>query len=235
MILEINSLITFSENLERTNMLITAAEKIKAYNRIYQFKTYEKNLELGKVVEEVQNKEFIKIEISCSEHAIISLTTIFETFCNELVQELLYRFPRYFTSINTKYSEFIIKLINDSAKYNYESIIELLDLGNRFKLYKFFKLNNLTFLLDNELELIEYIYIWRNCFVHNGSKVDKHTFSKLQHINKPLNEAYLSIESKRLRTKMKLMSLPQTPSFQHIDLYLINNLSRYIRPSHYLP
>jgi hypothetical protein len=27
------------------------------------------------------------------------------------------------------------------------------------------------------------------------------------------------------------MSLPRTPSFQHINLYLINNLSSLIRPS----
>ena len=54
MILEVNSLYTFVENLERTNMLITAMEKIKAYNRLYQDKTYEKNLELEKIVEEAQ-------------------------------------------------------------------------------------------------------------------------------------------------------------------------------------
>ena len=31
------------------------------------------------------------------------------------------------------------------------------------------------------------------------------------------------------------MSLPQTPSFQHKHLYLINKLSSHIRPSYHIP
>jgi len=35
-----------------------------------------------------------------------------------------------------------------------------------------------------------------------------------------------------LLTKNRVMSLPQTPSFQHNQLSLIKKLSRYTRPSH---
>ena len=136
-------------------------------------------------------------------HAIISLTTLFEIFYKELLQELLYRFPKYFNSIETKYSAIIKKLTNDSSNHDHQSIAELLDLKNRFKFLKFFKSFKLNFLLSNEKELVEYIYIWRNCFVHNGGKVDNNTLSKLQNVTKPVDEVYLSTESKRLRTKMK--------------------------------
>ncbi len=66
MIQKANAIETFQKNIERTDMLITAMEKIGAYNRIYQDKAYEINSEYGRIVTESQNKELIIIEQSCA-------------------------------------------------------------------------------------------------------------------------------------------------------------------------
>ncbi|MGE5943491.1 MAG: hypothetical protein ACM31G_04030, partial [Flavobacteriales bacterium] len=116
------ALAVFEVNLDRTNMLITAMEKIKACNRIYQFKAYEENLQYGKIVEEVQGNELAKIEQSCSEHAVISIATIFETFIKEFVPELLIKNEEFFLNNKTKYTDTIEQLIKESNYYTYEEI-----------------------------------------------------------------------------------------------------------------
>ena len=105
MIKKTDAVINFAVNTERTEMLITAIAKIKAYNWLYQQKTLGENLEMGYVVQKVQNKELEKIEKSCAEHAIVSLCTNFEVYCKDLVQELLYKFPGVFKNKNTRYKE----------------------------------------------------------------------------------------------------------------------------------
>ena len=81
MIEKTNALNLFEKNLQRTEMLIRAIEKISAYNRIYQAQQTE--LQHNKVVKSVQDKELVQIEKSCAEHALISLVTAFETYYNK--------------------------------------------------------------------------------------------------------------------------------------------------------
>lgn len=203
MIQATNALDVFSENLNKTNMLIQAMEKIKAYNRIYQFKAYEQNITYGKIVEDYQNRELNEIEISCSEHVIISLTTIFETYSKDLLQQLLNDYTNYFQTFTTKHTQEIKALINDRKKYDSEDITIKLNLNNRFDFIKFYKLYKINFLTKEETNLFEYIYIIRNCYLHNGSKIDSKTITKLNKVIKPTNEFYLSTDAKRLRTKVK--------------------------------
>ena len=66
------------KNLNRTDMLIEAMTKIKAYNRLYQMEHARDRDYL--VVKGVQDKQLEKIEQSCAEHAIVSLATAFETY-----------------------------------------------------------------------------------------------------------------------------------------------------------
>lgn len=184
-------------------MLIEAMEKIKAYNRIYQMNAYEKNIEFGKIVENVQNEQLARIETSCAEHAIISLSTLFETYYKELIQEVLCKYPNYFQSIQTTYSAKLDELINDENLNDYEIISQRLNLSNRFSYRKFFESYEINLLTEEEANLIEYIYALRNCFVHNAGKINSKTQSKLDKISSPIEESYLSTNSKKLRTKMK--------------------------------
>jgi len=203
MIQKANAIETFQKNIERTDMLITAMEKIGAYNRIYQYKAYEINSEYGRVVTESQNKELIKIEQFCAEHAIISLATAFETYIKELLQQLLYSYPAIFLCHNTKYDSQIRELLTKRKKFDYEQIEEVLKLKNRFDYFDIFKIYSISLLTPEESQFIEYIYIKRNCFVHNAGKIDKKTKLKFRKIPSPIEKTYLTTESKRLRTEMK--------------------------------
>ena len=157
MIIKADSIRVFLENIQRTEMLIQAVDKIKAYNRLYQDTAYVEEYRYGKMVEEIQNAQLVKIENSCSEHAIISLATTFETFCKELIQQLLFEFPDFFQKGKTKYSITINKLISDKTEYDYEVITRNLCLFSRFDFNSFFKTYGLVFLKDEESNLIEYI------------------------------------------------------------------------------
>jgi hypothetical protein len=97
-------------NLQRTEMLITAMEKIKAFNQIYQMK--QTNPDDYRIVRGFQDAELVKIEQSCGEHAIISLATAFETYYKELTQQLLAQHPEYFIARRTVYSDKVINLIH---------------------------------------------------------------------------------------------------------------------------
>jgi hypothetical protein len=202
MILETNSINVFVENTRRTEMLIQSMDKIKAYNILYRFKAYGECYENAKLVEEIQKTQLEEIENSCSEHAIISLATTFETFCKEFIQQLLFEFPLFFQEYRTKYSKTIDKLITDKTDYDYEVITRKLGLINRFDFIDFFKEYDLLFLSKEEINIIEYIYIKRNCFVHNGNKIDSNTNIKLKKIVHPVKEYSIVTESKRLRTKI---------------------------------
>lgn len=203
MIKKTDAMISFAANTERTEMLITAMAKIKAYNWLYQQKTFEKNLKMGYVVEKVQNKELEKIEKSCAEHAIISLCTNFEVYYKDFVQELLYKFPGVFKNKNTKYKEKIIMMLSDQKDFDYESIGYKLSLKNRFDYIEFFEIYSIPFLTDDEKEIIEHVYIIRNNYVHNAGRKDKQTKNKLEKYPSPTGESYLTTEAKRLRTKFK--------------------------------
>lgn len=200
-----NAIQIFQINIGRTNALIEAMDKIKAYNRIYQMSESATSLGLehAKSVAQIQNRELNWIELSCAEHAIISLATAFETYYKELVQELLANYPDFFFSQDTNSVSRVRELIVSKEKYSWEEIGLKLKLKYRRNYYNFFKDYSVPFLSEKETELIEYIFVKRNDFVHNTGKSDKKTKVELQKIHPPVNEEMIRTEAKRLRTKLE--------------------------------
>lgn len=201
MINRTNAVQILQQNLQRTNSLIEAMEKIQAYNRIYQMKTAEDNADFAEIVTQVQNEQLAKIEQSCAEHAIISLATAFETYYKELLQQLLFEFPGFFTSQQTNFTDQIKALIKEKHRNEYEEIEERLKLRNRFDYYQLFSAYSVPLLTPQDVEFIEYIYAKRNSLVHHAGKVTKRTKAKLGKITVPFDVPSLKTESKRLRTK----------------------------------
>lgn len=91
-----NAIEVFQIDISRTNALIEAMDKIKAYNRLYQMRKSVTDPVYGNLVAEIQNQQLAWIELACAEHAIISLATTFETYCKELIQQLLADYPSFF-------------------------------------------------------------------------------------------------------------------------------------------
>ena len=201
MIIKTSAIKNFLSNSERTEMLIIAISKIKTYNWLYQQKTYGENPEFDQVVKNVQNKELLKIETSCAEHAIISLCTNFEVYYKDLIQELLSKYPLFFQNKNLKSQEKIINMISSKKRYDYELISKELNLKNRFDFIEFLDEYKIPFLNNDEKNIIEYIYAIRNNYVHSAGRMDKKTKEKLKKYPSPTKEAYLTTEAKRLRTK----------------------------------
>ncbi len=187
-------------------MLITAMVKIKAYNRIYHDnQSHFITLKMFKIVKAVQDDELARIEQSCAEHAIISLVTAFETYYKELVQQLLADYPSYFVRRHTKYSDAVSELVRGDGLFTYEAIDRKLNLRNRCGYYDFFDAFSIPFLAENERQVIEYLYMRRNNYVHNAGRLDLKLQEKLTETPKPLNEDVLSTEAKRMRTRIKKM------------------------------
>ena len=159
--------------------------------------------EYRKVVERVQDEQFEQIQRSCSEHAIISLVTSFETYYKELLQQLLFQFPDHFTTTSTKHSTKINRLINSENQVTYEVIEDRLGLWKRFSYYGLFKTYNIEFLSPDDKEFIEYIFVKRNNYVHNAGRLDTKTLKNLEKISSPNSENEIGTEAKRLRTKLK--------------------------------
>lgn len=202
MIIPVDSNEVFSHNLERTNMLIQAMEKIKGYNYIYQQNpTY--TPEFRSIVEKSQSDELEKFEKSCSEHAIISLCTLFETYYKSILQELLFKNPQHFLSKETKYLADITELINATEVYDYHVIVEKLKLSKRFYVYKFFEEYSIPFLASNEHDIVEYLFLLRNVFVHNAGNFSDKVKERMQTMNVPYKDDYLTTQSKRYRTLIK--------------------------------
>lgn len=201
MIAETNAIKLLEKNLQRTEMLIAAMEKIKALNQIYQMN--QTDLECYRIVKTIQGKELVGIEQSCGEHAIISLVTAFETYYKELTQQLLARYPNYFISRLTTYSDKVIGLIQCDEVLIYEDIERRLQLKDRFGYYAFFIAYSIPFLSLKEEKLVEYLYLRRNNYVHNAGRPDKKLGEKLTKTPSPFMEAATSTEAKRLRTELK--------------------------------
>ncbi len=199
MIKRTDAIALLHKNLGRTEMLFTAMEKIKAYNRIYQMNI--RDLEYYKIVKNIQDQELERIERSCGEHAIISLATAFETYYKELLQELLYKYPSYFLSKHTSYSSVVNNLIERSDPVTYEEIESALRLQKRSDYDKLFKAYSIPFLSAEDKAFVKYIVLWRNCFVHNAGRITAKARESLTGIQKPFDEPLLSTEAKRLRTK----------------------------------
>lgn len=200
-----NAIQIFQINIGRTNALIEAMDKIKAYNRIYQMSesVTRLGLEYAKSVAQIQNRQLNWIELSCAEHAIISLATAFETYYKELVQELLANYPDFFLSQDTNSVGRVRELIASKEKYSREEISLKLKLKYRHNYYDFLKDYSVPFLTEKEDQLIEYIFVKRNDFVHNAGKSDKKTKLELKKIHPPVNEEMIRTEAKRLRTKLE--------------------------------
>lgn len=200
-----NAFKVFEINMERTNMLIQAVEKISAYNFLYQEKAYDRSPDYRNIIKSVQNKELEKISNSCYEHAIISIATTFETYLKELIQELLFKHGDYFLSQDSKWKERINAIINDSEKYDFEIILNRLNLKNRFQIIEFLNTYNLVLLTPDQENLLNSIYIKRNNFVHNGSKLSKKAKTQITELNKVDKEKYFDLSIKSTRTKFKRM------------------------------
>ncbi len=203
MIQKANAMETFKANIERTEMLIRAMEKIKGYDEKYQDEIAITDPDYAKLVTNIQNEQLIKIEKSCAEHAIISLATAFETYYKEFLQQLLYSYPDVFLSQNTKYDGQIKEFLTNRKKFDYAKIGEILRLRDRFDYFKLFKIYSIPFLTPQEEQFIEYVHAKRNCFVHSAGKIDKKAKLKLMKIPPPFGQIPLTTESKRLRTSMK--------------------------------
>lgn len=86
-----------------------------------------------------------------------------------------------------------------------EKIETTLELRNRFDYYRFFEEYSIPFLSAKEIDLIEYIYVKRNNFVHNVGQSNEKTETRLKKISKPIKEEILRTEAKRLRTEFGRM------------------------------
>jgi hypothetical protein len=200
MITDTSAIVLLGKNLERTEMLITAMERIKALNQIYQMK--QTDLEYYRIVKTIQDKELVKIEQSCGEHAIISLVTAFETYYKELIQQLFAQYSNYFVSRLTIFSARIKELIQSDKCFDYEEIEHRLSLKDRFDYYNFFAIYDIPLLSQDEKTLVEYLYLRRNNYVHNAGRQDKKLVEKLAKIPSPFKDIATSTEAKRLRTKL---------------------------------
>lgn len=203
MIEETNAAEIVKKNLGRTESLIEAMEKIRAYNRIYQMNTSATNPKFAGIVTQVQDEQLARIEESCGEHAIISLATAFETYYKELLQQLLFESPKYFLSQQTKHSDLVQELIEERAVNSYDQIEVRLNLRDRFHYYLFFKAYSIPLLNPQEEEFVEYIYVRRNSLVHNAGKATQRTKAKMKKVTVPVDDTFVSTEAKRLRTKFK--------------------------------
>jgi len=208
MILKTDTILAFAANVERTNILITSMEKIKGYNRIYQERSYEQNYKMGQVITEVQNRELVKIEAACAEHAIISMATVYETFLKDLLQEVLYEYGGYFCLKETNYSETITKLVKGPKKNDYQSIGKALGINSRYGYIQFFKAYSIPIETPEEKALYDLIFVYRNSFIHHGSKMSANTLKKLE-AQDIVKEQTLTTRSKRLRTKVE-RAIPKT-------------------------
>jgi len=188
------------KNLQRTEMLIVAMQKIKMYSQNYQ--ANQVNLQDYKAMKTVQDRELIQIEQSCGEHAMISLATAFETYYKELTQQLLADYPKYFVSKRTKYSSKINELIDSTSLLAYEAVEDFLNLSNRFRYYDFLEAYSIALLTDDEKKVIEYIYVCRNNYVHNAGRLDAKSNVQLLKTPSPFPNTVIGTEVKRLRTKL---------------------------------
>lgn len=202
MIEKTDAIALLKRNLHRTEMLIEAMENIKARDRLYQME-HARDRDYFETVKAVQHERLERIEQSCGEHAIISLATAFETYCRELLQQMLSEYPDYFVSRRTKYSERLNGLIEDAQPVTHEEIGQALKLGGRFDYYALLKAYSIPFLSSDEEGFIEYVYLRRNSYVHSAGRLDARTREKLAATSPPFNECALSTEAKRLRTMFR--------------------------------
>jgi len=218
-----------AKNLERTESLISAMEKIYGYNRIYQdnlhlslatqitdkpLKSEEEEAqrwrasqELVKAVENSQLRELQGISRSCGEHAIISLSTAFETYCKEIVQELLQSVPGFFITRRTHYADSIRQLVEDTEVRDYEDIGRVLKLRSRWDYYKFFDVYSIPFLQPAERDFVERIYVKRNSFVHNAGKEDRRVRAQMARIGAETDGQHVGTVAKKMRTRFQRMML----------------------------
>ncbi len=200
MIAKTSTIDLLSKNLTRTEMLILAMEKIKAYNQIYQNK--QTNFIDYKAIKSIQDRELEKVEQSCGEHAIISMVTAFETFYKELTQELLSDYREYFLSRQTKFSVKLNEMFQDNDLFTYEDIQDKLNLNKRFRYYDLLQEYSIILLSNEEKDFIEHLYLRRNNYVHNAGKPDKKSKGDIQKNPSPFPNLVVSTEAKRLRTKL---------------------------------
>ncbi len=196
----------FQKNIGRTDALIEAMDKIKAYDCLYQMRESKDNPKMAKMIEKSQDQQLARIEQSCAEHAIISLATAFETYCKELVHELLVEhYDRFISRINN--SNQVDDSIESKENVSFDIIEKTLNLNNRFDYINFFNNLSVPFLSSKDTDLIEYIYAKRNHYVHNVNRSDKRTKVKLKKIKLPVEEEIIRTEAKRLCAKLKRMIL----------------------------
>lgn len=203
MIPKANAVEVFQVNIGRTNMLLDAVDKIEGYNWLSEQRLAETEPQLLITMTQVHSTQLEAIGRACAEHAIISLATVFETYCSELLQELLFTNHGYFTSQPRDDVNKILELVNDIKLYTHEEIEKTLALRRIADYYQFFQIYSIPLFKDTrQRELIEYIYAWRNHFVHNANRPDPKRDRKLRTIKPPVSETSVVTEARRLRTRV---------------------------------
>jgi hypothetical protein len=194
-------MVVLEKNLKRTEMLIEATVKIRAYNQQYQS---QQPPHYRGMVSDIQNKQLISIECSCAEHAIISLATAFESFCKELIRELLIEHQNFFISRSTRYSIKVNKLLHKKS-ISPDSIEQDLGLRYRKEYIAFFEAYSINLLSEKDKGVIEHIYLRRNNYVHNGGSRDEEQISTKDKVLQPILETSIITDAKRLRTTLARM------------------------------
>jgi hypothetical protein len=202
MIEKTDSLALLIKNLQRIEILFVAESRIKAFNEQYQMQHIGDPAYL-KDIKQAQEPQLLEIQQSIAEHVIISLATVFETYYKELLQQLLADYEEYFLSRSTSYSSKLNDLLIRVDLATYEQIEKQLSLRSRQDYYTFFKEYGITFLTPDEEEFIEYIYVWRNHYVHNAGRIDAKTEARLSTITRPFDLKSTAAEARSLRSKLK--------------------------------
>lgn len=212
MIAEADAQKIFKINIGRTNKLLDVIDKVKGYNWLAQQRYADRERDLLETVVRVQNEDLEAIERTCAEHAIVSLGTVFETYSGELLQELLFAKPEYFTNRVCQHTMIISNLLSATQSYTSEEIEKQLRIKKRTDYYEFFQEFGIPFVtVEADRETINYIYAWRNHFVHNANRPDSRLDGELSRIKAPVKEINLVTRAKRLRTKLtRLISKTDT-------------------------
>ena len=148
MIPKANAVEVFQVNIGRTNMLLDAVDKIEGYNWLSEQRLAETEPQLLITMTQVHSTQLEAIGRACAEHAIISLATVFETYCSELLQELLFTNHGYFTSQPRDDVNKILELVNDIKLYTHEEIEKTLALRRIADYYQFFQIYSIPLFLS---------------------------------------------------------------------------------------
>jgi hypothetical protein len=215
-IAEIDVTLITTRMLGRTQALIDAVAAIRAYD--FKYLGSEKQPELRKATQAVQQDRMNRITASCSEHAVISITTAIEVFLRALVQELLLRYPIVFARCPAPLTGVISALVESADTGDTDDIEKALKLGNRWDCYAFLDAYRVDFFQKEDKDFIEYLYVTRNMYVHRGGIMDARCKERLKEYGNPFREEEpLTIAKRALTRTIKMLTRVHTAIMSHMD------------------